>query len=125
MCVICVYCAKVPTGGHYYCCVFYVLFAVPKCIKEDIITAMYPLHDREELKRLSTDWYKAFFKAQPIGILVTSSISYFVELKCPVFSLNSDLNKKFRKKFKKKKFKKIKAFFQEESLIKERVNCNQ
>ena len=70
---------------------------------------MYPLHDREELKRLSTDWYKAFFKAQPIGILVTSSTSYFVELKCPVFSLNSDLNKKLkkiRKKFKKKKNKK-------------------
>lgn len=39
------------------------------CIENNIVTQVYPLHDKEILKRLGKSWYQTFFKKQPIGIL--------------------------------------------------------
>ncbi len=38
-----------------------------------LITAMYPLHDEESLKRLSTRWY--YSKEQPIGEWTTAPLA--------------------------------------------------
>lgn len=37
------------------------------CLQASIISQLYPLHDREALKKLGKKWYMSLFGKQPIG----------------------------------------------------------
>lgn len=41
---------------------------VPKCLNNGIIVKLFPLHDKEELKRLEKEWYFTVINIQPLGI---------------------------------------------------------
>ncbi|XP_071538291.1 anoctamin-10 isoform X2 [Panulirus ornatus] len=51
-------------------------------LAEELVTAMYPLHDRQALESLSSSWYKAFFQAAPYE----NMRSYFGESVAMYFS---------------------------------------
>lgn len=42
------------------------------CLHFNIITKVYPLHDKEALKKLGRKWYMSLFEKQPIGKLLIS-----------------------------------------------------
>ncbi len=46
---------------------FFVNFPVPKLTGEGVVARFYPLHDKEDLKKLGDEWYHALFKDQPIS----------------------------------------------------------
>ena len=45
------------------------MFVVPKLLNLGVLQSVFPLHDKEALKRLAKDWYQVvnILKPQPIG----------------------------------------------------------
>lgn len=39
---------------------------IPKCVKENIIVKLFPLHNKEELRRLEKEWYFNIINVQPL-----------------------------------------------------------
>lgn len=52
--------------GYHSCSIHEGQSVLQICFEQEIITQIYPLHDKEFLKRLGKEWYLSFMKKQPI-----------------------------------------------------------
>lgn len=43
------------------------MFSVQRCLSENLVSQVLPLHHTGDLNRLKRDWVLAFLKLQPLG----------------------------------------------------------